>query len=106
MRAEEYDWIIYHVICDEKTCTADEICEKSDFSREQVEESLARLIKTHLVECRDDRYRVCSLEEFLITSQMNQDPFSDIFIENGVVKVKNTEKQDEEKSLDDMRSQE
>ncbi len=89
VRAEEYDWSIYHVITGGKNCTADDICENSGFSREQVEESLARLMKTHLVECRGDRYRACSLEEFLITSQLNQDPFSDIIIENGVVKVKN-----------------
>lgn len=100
MRAEEYDWIIYHVITREKNCTADEICGSSGFSRDQVEESLARLIKTHLVECRGERYRGCSLEEFLITSQLNQDPFSDIIIENGVVKVKEPTVKTAEKSHD------
>jgi len=98
VRAEEYDWIIYHVITGEKNCTADEICEKSGFSRDQVDESLARLLSTHLVECRGDRYGACSFEEFLITSQMNQDPLSDIFIENGVVKVKKTAEQEPEKT--------
>jgi len=106
VRAEEYDWIIYHVITGDKSCIADEICEKSGFSREQVEESLARLMDTHLVECRGDQYRACSLEEFLITSQLNQDPFSDIFIENGVVKVKQTGTQTEEKSHDERARQE
>ncbi len=105
VRAEEYDWTIYHVITRGKNCTADDICENSGFSREQVEESLARLMKTHLVECRGDQYRACSLEEFLITSQMNQDPFSDIIIENGVVKVKSPTIESADKSLD-VRGQE
>lgn len=105
MRAEEYDWIIYHVICEEKNNTADEICKKSGFSQEQVSESLERLMKTRLVECRGDRYRVCSLEEFIFSSQINQDPFSDIFIETGVIKVKTAAKQPEDKNQDDSGNQ-
>lgn len=105
MRAEEYDWIIYHVICEENNYTADDICEKSGFSQEQVSESLARLMKTHLVECRGDRYRICSLEEFIFSSQINQDPFSDIFIENGVIKVKTAAKQSENKNQDNSVNQ-
>lgn len=106
MRAEEYDWKIYHIICKENNNTVDEICEKSGFSLEQVSESLARLMKTHLVECRGEQYRVCSLEEFIFSSQINQDPFSDIFIENGVIKVKTADKQSEDKNKDHSRKQE
>ncbi len=90
VRAEEYDWILYHIIAREKNSTIEDLCEHSGFSQTLVEESLSRLTRTLLVECRADRYRVCSFEEFLITSRMNQDPLSDIIIENGVVKVKQT----------------
>lgn len=102
MRAEEYDWTIYHVITREKGCTIEDICEKSRYNDEIVEESVKRLKSSLLIELRGDQYRACSIEEFLITNQMKHDPFSDIIIENGIIKVKqpdtitNTTGQDQE----------
>jgi len=66
----------------------DDICGRSGYPPEIVEKSLERLRSSLLVERRGDRFRACSIEEFLITSRCNQDPFSDIFIEDGVVKVR------------------
>lgn len=90
VRPESYDWAIYHAIDEEKGCTIDEIRDNTGFTPDIVQESLARLISYLLVECRGEHYRVCSLEQILITGQLKQDPFSDIIIENGVVKVKST----------------
>lgn len=88
MRAEDYDWTIYHVITGAKRCSVEDICEKSNISREIVQESLDRLVSHLLITCRGDLYQACSMEEFMITNQMKHDPFSNIIIENGVVKVR------------------
>jgi len=60
----------------------------SGFSRDIVQESLTRLMSNLLITLREDLYRACSIEEFMITNQMRNDPFSQIIIENGVVKVR------------------
>ncbi|PKL60170.1 MAG: hypothetical protein CVV33_04070 [Methanomicrobiales archaeon HGW-Methanomicrobiales-4] len=88
MRAEDYDWAIYHVITRAKGCTVEDICEMSSYSLEIVEESLNRLSKQLLIEYRGDLYRACSIEHFMISNQMKHDPLSQIIIENGVVKVR------------------
>ena len=67
----------------------EEICGMSGYSPVVVAQSLDRLCASLLVEQRGDLFRACSIEEFLITSRLNHDPCSDIYIENGVVKVRN-----------------
>lgn len=94
MRAEEYDWTIYHVITGERLCTIERISERTGYNREIVEESLGRLRSNLLIDCRGEQYRACSIEEFLITNQMKHDPLSGITIENGVVKVKKADDKD------------
>jgi len=88
VKDEEYDWTIYHVITGAKGCTMDEICKTSGLSSSVVQESLDRLRSNLLIICRGDLFRACSIEEYMITSQMKHDPCSNIIIENGVVKVK------------------
>ena len=66
----------------------EDICGMSGYSPEIVVQSLERLRASLLVERRGDRFRACSIEEFLITSRFNQDPCSDIYIEDGIVKVR------------------
>ena len=62
----------------------------SGFSQEGVRESLDRLQTLLLVIQRDGDYRACSIDEYIISSQMRHDPASSIIIENGVIKVKDT----------------
>ena len=88
MRDEEYDWAIYHVITGAKGCTMDEICKSSGLSPHIIQKSLDRLRSHLLIVCHGDRFRACSIEEYMITSQMKHDPCSNIIIENGVVKVR------------------
>lgn len=88
VRPEEYDWAIYHVIDEKSGCSMDEICERTGYEPGIVQESLGRLISSLLINIRGEKYRICSIEEMLIAGQMKRDPFSDIIIENGVVKVR------------------
>jgi hypothetical protein len=91
VRAEDYDWEIYHVITRAKGCRVEDICETSGFSPEIVQMSLDRLSAHLLIECRGDHYRACSIEEFMVLNHMKHDPFSQVIIENGVVKVRSTD---------------
>lgn len=92
VREEDYDWAIYHDIVRAKGCRVEDICEMGSYPSEIVQESLKRLSKQLLIECRSGLYRACSIEHFMISNQMNHDPLSQIIIENGVVKVRNPEK--------------
>jgi hypothetical protein len=95
VKAEEYDWKIYHIIAAKKGCQIEEICEMSGFSHDIVQESLDRMTSYLLIESRGDLFLVCTIEQYLITSQMKHDPFSNIIIENGVVKVKKMDNPDQ-----------
>jgi hypothetical protein len=88
VRAEDYDWEIYHIITRAKGCRIEDICEMSGFSREIVQESLNRLSVQLLIDCRGELYRACSIEQFMISNHLKHDPLSQIIIENGVVKVR------------------
>jgi hypothetical protein len=88
VRAEEYDWKIYHIIAETKGCTIGEISERCGFSDEVVQESLDRLRSSLLIRRQGEKFRVCSIEEFMFSNQMKHDPCSDIVIEDGVIRVK------------------
>ena len=89
MKAEDYDWEIYHIIAAEQGCREEKISEHSGFSPEIIQDSLCRLVSHSLIESRDSIYRVCSIDQFMIANHVKHDPGSQIYIENGVVKVKN-----------------
>lgn len=101
MRSEECDWKVYHIITGLKGCSEGDIWKQSGFSQDIVSESINRLIQNMLIIRRGDQYRACSIEEFMISNQMKHDPFSQIIIENGVVKMKDPDNQDRESTGQD-----
>ncbi len=86
---EDTDWKIYHIIAGKNEgLNSDELVNKSCLDIDTVEQSVERLTKLLLVTCRNGIYRACSIDEFILSSQIKQDPFLGLDIENGVIKVK------------------
>lgn len=85
MKAEDADWLIYHLIPEGSATTAVILVSKSSLDVSCVEESLARLERACLVERKGDEVRVLSFGEAIIRNQVKYDNDLPYTIENGVV---------------------
>ncbi len=87
MRNEDVDWALYHMIPDNGTPTITELVERSDFSRDEVRASLARLEKACLIYVKGENVCPLSINDMFMMNEIMNAP-SDIYIENGVIKVR------------------
>ena len=88
MKREDVDWKIYHLIPPASPITVDELAEKSGLDLPVVEESLARLGSSCLVERNGREVRMLNFGEALIRNQLKYDEALPYIIENGVIKVR------------------
>ena len=88
MREEERDWQIYHIIAEKPGITVDEVCSVAGTKKTIAEDSVNRLQKFKLISRKGDAYAVKSIQEMLITAELERAmKDSPIYMENGVIKV-------------------
>jgi hypothetical protein len=95
VRSEERDWQIYHIFVEKSEITLDELCRMACTEESVAEESLERLERYRLISRKDDAWAIKSLQEIILTAQIEQVMNdSSIYMENGVIKVR-TERENE-----------
>ena len=80
--------MIYHMIAEAKTATADDLVQETGFDLPTVESSLCRLQRYFMIERTGDKVRVMSVGESLIRSQIQYSDDMPFTIENGVIREK------------------
>ena len=89
MRSEERDWQIYHILVEKSPITLDELCRMACTEEDVAEESLERLERYRLVSQEEDAWAIKSLQEIILTNEMDQMmKDSPVYMENGVIKVR------------------
>jgi predicted transcriptional regulator len=87
MRNEDVDWALFHMIPENGTRTIAELAEQSGFSEDEIMASLARLQKACLIHVKDEVVCALSITDMFMMNEM-QHASSDIYIENGIIKVR------------------
>jgi len=82
------DWAIYHLIPPASSITVDDLAKKSGLDLSVVEDSLARLESSCLVERKDMEVRMLNFGEALIRNQLKYDEDLPYTLENGVIKAR------------------
>ncbi len=90
MKDEDADWLIYHLAARSPSTTADGLARASGFDLPAVEKSLERLERNMLIEHREGRVRVLSINEALLLCQIKHTKDLPYTIENGVIKERKT----------------
>ncbi|MDD4137672.1 MAG: MarR family transcriptional regulator [Methanoregula sp.] len=88
MKQEDVDWQVYHLIPPVEPTTAAILAETSGLGLTVVEESLARLERSCLIEQNDGNVRMLTFGESLIRNQIVYDKDLPFTMENGVIKAK------------------
>jgi hypothetical protein len=88
MRNEDVDWTLFHLIPENEIPTISELIDKSGFSRDEVVSSLARLEKDCLIQVIGENVHALSINDIFMMNEVNNDAQSDIYIENGIIKVR------------------
>jgi len=86
MKDEDADWLIYHLAAGSPSTTADGLARASGFDLPAVEKSLERLERNMLIEHREGRVHVLSINEALLLCQTKHTKDLPYTIENGVIK--------------------
>lgn len=86
MKQEDLDWWIYHLLADEPDQDIPALSEKTGCNSGEVAESLRRLEKIFLIEQCNDKYRIRSIHEMLLTCHARYDENTPFVIENGIIK--------------------
>jgi len=88
VRDEELDWEIYHALQDPGTRSIRDL-EARGYDLCQVEASLGRLEQALLIERRGDTVHLLSIPESILLCQLKNVRDGPLFIENGVIRVRN-----------------
>jgi hypothetical protein len=88
VKEEDADWLIYHLIAQKSTVTAEELVQESGLDAAIVEASLARLDYNLLIDRTGGKIRVLSVGESLIKCQAKYDNELPYVIEDGVIKAR------------------
>jgi hypothetical protein len=88
MRNEDVDWTLFHLIPENETPTISELIDKSGFSRDEVVSSLTRLEKNCLIHVIGENVHALSITEIFMMHEVTSSNQSDIYIENGIIKVR------------------
>jgi len=90
MKDEDADWLIYHVIAQQPSSTADELALVCGLDLYEVKKSLERLERNLLIEQRDGKVRALTVGEALLLCQINNSKDLPFTIENGVIRERRT----------------
>lgn len=88
MKDEDADWLIYHLLPQDKPITHEEIQKKSGLEAAIVDASLARLERYLLIVHKGGQVRVLSVGEAMVACQTKYDPSLPYTIENGVIRAR------------------
>ncbi len=88
MNDEDTDWKVYHLIPPCGLVTKEVLSTESGLALSVIEESIARLVRSCLVEYSGNAVRMLSFGEALIRNQVKYEPGLPFTIENGVIKEK------------------
>jgi hypothetical protein len=88
VKEEDADWLIYHLIAQKSTVTAEELVRESGLDAAAVDASLARLDHNLLINRTGSDIRVLSIGESLVKCQVKYDNELPYGIENGVIKAR------------------
>jgi len=88
VRPEDLDWIVYHLILQEKASDADAVVRETGCTPEEGDESIRRLVSYFLIDTDGDRLHALSVPDMFLRSQCKYDEDMPIVIENGVIKPK------------------
>ncbi len=88
VKAEDLDWIVYHLIADGKASDSDAIIRAAGCSPDEGNESIRRLVSYFLIDSDGDRFVALSVPDMFLRSSCKYDEDMPIVIENGVVKTK------------------
>jgi hypothetical protein len=95
VREEDLDWKVYHIVAARKSSGPDEVCSLVPCDPEEATASLDRLTERNLLVREGGGYRVASIHETLIACQLKHTRDCPIFFEDGVIKVKQPEREGE-----------
>ncbi|WP_048061978.1 hypothetical protein [Methanocorpusculum labreanum] len=87
MRNEDVDWALFHMIPENGMRTIAELAEQSGFSEDEIRASLARLQKACLIHVKGEVVCALSITDMFMMNEIQQ-PSSDIYIEDGIIKVR------------------
>jgi hypothetical protein len=88
VKDDDADWLIYHLLPQDKPITPEEIQKKCGLDAAVVDASLARLERYLLIVRQNGTVRVLSVGEALVACQTKYDPSLPYTIENGVIKAR------------------
>lgn len=88
MKQEDVDWQVYHLIPPAASTTIAILAETSGLDLMVIEESLARLERSCLVERNAGEVRMLNFGEALLRNQCKYEKDVPFTIENGVIKAK------------------
>ena len=86
MKDEDADWLIYHLVAQGHSATADELVLTSGLDPSAVDESLGRLERNLLIEQKEGRVRVLTIGEALLLCEIKHSQDLPYTIENGVIR--------------------
>jgi len=88
VKEEDADWLIYHLIAQKSSVTAEELVQESGLDAAAVDASLLRLDHNLLISRTGSEARVLSIGESLIKCQAKYDNELPYIIEDGVIKAR------------------
>jgi DNA-binding IclR family transcriptional regulator len=97
VKEEDRDWLVYHRVPEGAEVTLETLATRCGLGVSDVEQSLARLERSCLVERSGSSVRLLSFGEALIRNQMKYEEDLPFTIENGIIKAKKREPCQEKK---------
>lgn len=86
MKDEDADWLIYHLVAQKPSSTAEGLVSASGLDPSQVDKSLERLERNLLIDQKEGRVRVLTIGEALLLCQIKHSHDLPYTIENGVIR--------------------
>ena len=90
MKEEDADWVIYHLLVQEPSISAEDLVTASGLDPSVVDASLNRLERYLLIEKTGGKLRVLTFGEALLRCQIQHSRDLPYTIENGVIKERKT----------------
>jgi hypothetical protein len=88
VKEEDVDWMIYHLVAQKSTSTAEELAAASCLDATEVRASLERMVRYLLIERDGDAFRALSISEAILKCQIKNTRDSPVTIEDGVIKMR------------------
>jgi len=88
VKEEDADWVIYHLVAQKETTTAEELIVASEMDADTVHASLARLERSLLVECSGASVRAVTIGEAILKCQIKNTMDPRFEIVDGILKAR------------------